>query len=92
MTLAFFALQHFKTSCSFLAICLVVISSVPNCFYTEEFVLTPADWLQGCQLVYFHTQNPNLGMFWRTWEWKMLLCLMTISNIWGHLGLFMANL
>jgi hypothetical protein len=25
---------------------------------------------QGCQMVFFKTKNPNLGKFWRAWEWK----------------------
>jgi hypothetical protein len=28
---------------------------------------------QGCQMVSFQTKNPNLGKFWRTLEWKLLL-------------------
>jgi hypothetical protein len=28
---------------------------------------------QGCQIVYFQTKNPNLGKFWRVFQWKMLL-------------------
>jgi hypothetical protein len=28
---------------------------------------------QGCQLVYFHTKNPNLGIFWRALEWNLLV-------------------
>jgi hypothetical protein len=28
---------------------------------------------QGCQMVSFQTKNPNLGGFWRTLKWKMLL-------------------
>jgi hypothetical protein len=33
---------------------------------------------QGCQMVYFETKNPNLGKFWRTLEWKMLIYFMGI--------------
>jgi hypothetical protein len=28
---------------------------------------------QGCQMVYFKTKNPNLGIFWSALEWKMLV-------------------
>jgi hypothetical protein len=28
--------------------------------------------LQGCQMVYFQTKNPNLGKYWRALEWDML--------------------
>jgi hypothetical protein len=30
---------------------------------------------QGCQMIYFHNKNPNLGIFCRALEWKMLGCL-----------------
>jgi hypothetical protein len=40
--------------------------------------------LQGCQMVCFQTQNPNLGKFWRALEWKMLV------HFTGHLEHFMA--
>jgi hypothetical protein len=36
---------------------------------------------QGCQMVYFQTENPNLGKFWRALEWKMLAYFLTIWNI-----------
>jgi hypothetical protein len=30
---------------------------------------------QGCQIVYlFHTQNPNLGIFWRALECFVIYC------------------
>jgi hypothetical protein len=29
-------------------------------------------WKQGCQMVYFKAQNPNLGILSRALEWKML--------------------
>jgi hypothetical protein len=33
---------------------------------------------QGCQMVYFQTQNPNLGKFWRALEWNILIYFMPI--------------
>jgi hypothetical protein len=30
---------------------------------------------QGCQMVYFHTKNLNLGIFWRALEWEMVCML-----------------
>jgi hypothetical protein len=39
------------------------------------------DQVQGCQMVYFHTKNTNLGIFWRTLKRKMLVYFMTIWNI-----------
>jgi hypothetical protein len=35
---------------------------------------------QGCQMVYFQSQNPNLGKFWRSSDWKMLIYFMAIWN------------
>jgi hypothetical protein len=47
-------------------------------------------------MVYFQTQNPNLGKFWRALYWKMFTYFMAIWNIlwtfgkfYGHLGNFM---
>jgi hypothetical protein len=28
---------------------------------------------RGCQMVYFHTKNSNLGKFWRVFQWKLLV-------------------
>jgi hypothetical protein len=54
--------------------------------------------LQGCQMVYFQTKNPNFGKFLRVWQWKMLLYFMDIwtilqqiSMLYGHLVYFMVN-
>jgi hypothetical protein len=33
---------------------------------------------QGCQMVYFHTQTPNRGKFWRALEYKMLVRICNI--------------
>jgi hypothetical protein len=38
-------------------------------------------------MVYFQTENPNLGKFWRVWQWKMLICI-----FYGHFVYFMAFL
>jgi hypothetical protein len=55
--------------------------------------------LQGCQRVYFQTKNPNLGKFYRAFDWKMLIYFMTIlehfTDIWDILwpfGTFSVNL
>jgi hypothetical protein len=37
--------------------------------------------VQGCQMVSFQTQNPNLGKFWSALDWKMLIYFMAIWNI-----------
>jgi hypothetical protein len=36
---------------------------------------------QGCQMVSFQTKNPNLGKFWMTLDWKMLIYFRAIWNI-----------
>jgi hypothetical protein len=41
--------------------------------------------VQGCQMVYLQTKNPDLGNFWRTFEWKVLVYFMTIWNIHANL-------
>jgi hypothetical protein len=35
---------------------------------------------QGCQMVYFQTKNPNLGIFWRVLEWKRLVYSLAVWN------------
>jgi hypothetical protein len=37
--------------------------------------------LQGCQMVYFLTKNPNLGNFWRALNWKRSIYCMAIWNL-----------
>jgi hypothetical protein len=48
--------------------------------------------LQGCQIVYFQTKNQNLGKFWRAFEWKMLVYLMTIRYILRPFGIVCGHL
>jgi hypothetical protein len=43
-------------------------------------------------MVYFQTKDPNLGKFWRVWQWKMLVVFRAILSIlqtngivYGHL-------
>jgi hypothetical protein len=31
-----------------------------------------AQVIQGCQMVYFQTKNPNFGKFWRSSDWKIV--------------------
>jgi hypothetical protein len=45
--------------------------------------------LQGCQMVYFQTKNPNLGQFRRALEWKMLTHFMAIWKILRTFDIFM---
>jgi hypothetical protein len=45
--------------------------------YVREMYLNVAGE-QGCQLVYFHTKNPTLGIVWRALEWKILVYILPI--------------
>jgi hypothetical protein len=56
------------------------------CFQKQDFYVH--SWLvvfsppgQGCQMVCFHTKNPNLGTFWRVLQWKMLVYFMDTWSI-----------
>jgi hypothetical protein len=40
--------------------------------------LISANHEQGCQMVYFQIENPNLGKFWMELQWKMLVYFMDI--------------
>jgi hypothetical protein len=39
-------------------------------------------------MVYFQTNNTNLGKFWRALDWKMLIYFMAIWNILHTIGIF----
>jgi hypothetical protein len=52
-----------------------------NCFI-HEVPIRVDRWLL------FRPKNPNLGMFWRALEWKMLLYILVISNILVPSGIF----
>jgi hypothetical protein len=43
-------------------------------------------------MVYFQTQNPNLGKFWRALDWKMLIYYTSIWNILWPLVTFCVHL
>jgi hypothetical protein len=47
---------------------------------------------QGCQMVYFQTENPNLGKFWRALDWKLLLYCKDICDILRTIGIFYDHL
>jgi hypothetical protein len=54
--------------------------------------------IQGCQMVYFQTKNPNLGKFWRVLQSKMLAyCIAIWSILWAFgilwpIGIFHGHL
>jgi hypothetical protein len=47
---------------------------------------------QGCQIVCFQTNNPNLGKFFRVLLWKILVYFMTIRSILRPLKIFYEHL
>jgi hypothetical protein len=46
-----------------------------------DHFLSPPSLEQGCQMVYFQNKNTNLGLYWRAFEWKMLVYFNAIWNI-----------
>jgi hypothetical protein len=62
---------------------LLINSSIQDWHYPirseEKLVLKHDRSIQGCQMVYFQTKNPNLGTFWRALKWKMLSYFGTMS-------------
>jgi hypothetical protein len=51
-----------------------------------------SSWVQGCQMVYFHTKNRHLGIFSWSLEWKILICIMVIWNILRPFSIFYVHL
>jgi hypothetical protein len=49
----------------------------------QNWRLLFAPLMQGCQMVWFQTQNPNLGIFRSALDWKMCI------KFYGHLEYFM---
>jgi hypothetical protein len=41
---------------------------------------------QGCQMVSFQTENPNLGIFWRALDWKNCYILRPFGIFYRHFG------
>jgi hypothetical protein len=39
----------------------------------KRFLKRKTSASQGCQMAYFQTKNPDLGKFWRVWQWTMLV-------------------
>jgi hypothetical protein len=39
-------------------------------------------------MVYFHTKYPDVGKFWRAYDWKMLVYSMAIGNILWTFGIY----
>jgi hypothetical protein len=48
--------------------------------------------VQGCQMAYFQTKNPNLVKFLRVLKWKMLVYFMAIWSIFRSFGIFCGHL
>jgi uncharacterized Tic20 family protein len=47
---------------------------------------------QGCQMVYFQTKNPDMGKFYRLWQWKMLVYFIAVWSILRPFGIFCGHL
>jgi hypothetical protein len=51
----------------------------PMCLFSSFVHKSLLQWcegkVQGCQMVYSHTRNSNLGTFWRAFEWKLFVYL-----------------
>jgi hypothetical protein len=47
---------------------------------------------QCCQMGYFQTKNPNVGLFWRALDWKILIYFIAIGNILWTFGIFYDHL
>jgi hypothetical protein len=48
-------------------------------FFLSQRPLVPL--IQGCQMVSLQTKNPNLGIFWRTLEWKIVVVKSSVAVI-----------
>jgi hypothetical protein len=52
----------------------------------------PRTPVQCCQMVYFQTENPNLGKFWKVLQWKMFGIFRAILSISRPTGIFYGHL
>jgi hypothetical protein len=48
--------------------------------------------MQGCQMIYFQTENPNLGKFWSMLQWKTLVNFIATWSKLRPIGLFYGHL
>jgi hypothetical protein len=58
---------------------------------TVSQVTAVTNWmglLQGCQMAFFQTQNPNLCKFWRVLQWKMLVYFTASWSILWPFGIY----
>jgi hypothetical protein len=44
--------------------------------------------VQGCQMFYFQTKNPNVDQFWSVLQWKMLVYFVAVWYILPPFGIF----
>jgi hypothetical protein len=60
------------------------------CVYRDGFlnVVVLSYAVQGCQMVYFQTKNPNLGKLWSVLQRKMLVMFTPIWSILLPFGIF----
>jgi hypothetical protein len=57
-----------------------------------RYLWRPVRGTQGCQMVYFQTQIPILGKFWRVLKWKVLVYFMTLGFFLRPFGIFYGHL
>jgi hypothetical protein len=69
----------------FYKFCRSVVVALPiRCLYTAPI----GSQCQGCQMVYFQTENPNLSKFSRALDWKLLIYFLPIWSIVWTLEIF----
>jgi hypothetical protein len=61
-------------------------------YFREQLFSEDSKWVQSCQMVYFQTQNSNLGKFWRSLQRKMLVYFTAIWYILRTFGIFYGHL
>jgi hypothetical protein len=63
-------------------------SSIGSLLLTKQFL----GYNQGCQMLYFKTENSHLGKFWRVLQLKMMVYFIDILSILPRFGIFCGNL
>jgi hypothetical protein len=86
-----------KTFDEFVSMCCPVIvgfgpmafrSSVPDMLSWHEARHLRGLLNQGCQMLYFQTENPTLGKFWKAMKWKIFVYFTDIWSILRSFGIF----
>jgi hypothetical protein len=81
---------HFRSTAVILSWCRVTRSLSIQGEFFSGFWDNGCDWgqnhaqNQGCQMVYLHAKNSNLGIFCKAFEWKMLVYSISIWYLYGY--------